>query len=185
MPDNGRRDGVYYAQADYAGIGRRLAILAVDGTMLLAMLLATIASYTLLTPDSLTGFHVHAAILIVAWFLYLAVLARTTRGTLGYSVTGVRPVNLHGETPSLGAMSYRSLFVALGPLNGAIDLLWVAGDRDRQALRDKLAGTYMVRRTAQPAGRGPIRHATMTALGYTFMVQEVGRVQGVAREPGP
>src|SRR5262245_41290289 len=142
------------------------------------MLLAAIVSHALLTPDSPASFHLHAAVFVLAAFLYLVVVARSTRGTLGYFIAGVRPVNLHGVTPSLGAMSYRCLFIALGPFNGVIDLLWLAGDRDRQTLRDKLAGTYMVRRTAEPAGRGPIRRAMLTALGYTLMVQEVGRDSG-------
>jgi uncharacterized RDD family membrane protein YckC len=171
----GVAEGVYFVRSDYAGVGRRLVILVIDGSLLLFVFLATMVSYHVLTPQSPTGFHAHVLGYILASFLYLAVVARSRLGTLGYLVTGVRVVNLCGHVPSLSAMAYRSLFAVLGPLNGLLDLVWLSGDPNRQSIRDKLAGTYIVRRSAQPAGRGRLRHVTLSLFGYTLMVSEVGR----------
>ena len=168
-------DGVYYTQKDYAGVGRRLVILTVDGMVTLALLAAVLVSFMYLTPNSRRGFQLHMLGFVCMAFLYLAVLARSTWGTLGYKLTGVRVVSLTGQVPKLGSMAYRTLFAVLGPLNGLLDIAWVAGDANRQSVRDKLAGTYIVRRSAVPAGRGRLRRATLSLFGYTLMVQEVGR----------
>ena len=172
---SGVSEGVYYSRTDYAGVGRRLVILSVDSAVLLVLLMAVLASYIVLTPDSESAFHLHSLAYLSMSFLYLAVVSRSRLGTVGYMLTGVRVVSLGGDVPSLGAMAYRSLFAVLGPLNALIDIMWVGGDPNRQSLRDKLAGTYIVRRSAQPAGRGRLRHVSISFLGYTFMVNEVGR----------
>ena len=129
----------------------------------------------LLTPHSRAGFNVHMLSYVLILFLYLAVLSRSRFGTLGYRVAGVRVVGLSGEAPTLGTMAYRSLFVVMGPLNGLIDLVWVVGDPCRQTLRDKIAGTYIVRRGAKPAGRGRVGRSTLSFLGYSLSVDEVRR----------
>jgi uncharacterized RDD family membrane protein YckC len=166
---------VYYARDDYAGVGRRLTILTIDAIVTVALLIAALLSFTILTPESRSSFHVHMMLFGCAAFLYLAVLARSEWGTLGYKLTGVRVVNLGGQVPTLGSMAYRSLFAVLGPLNGVLDLVWVAGDSNRQSMRDKLAGTYIVKRAAVPAGRGRMRRVAVSLLGYTLMVNEVSR----------
>jgi uncharacterized RDD family membrane protein YckC len=169
------KEGVYYALDDYAGVGRRLVILTIDGIITLALLAVTLASFLYLTPNSRRGFQLHMLVFVCVAFLYLAVLARSTWGTLGYKLMGVRIVSLTGQVPKLGSMAYRTLFAVLGPMNGLLDIAWLAGDANRQSVRDKLAGTYIVKQSAVPAGRGRLRRATLSVFGYTIMVQEVGQ----------
>jgi hypothetical protein len=72
-------------------------------------------------------------------------------------------------------MLFRTLFAVLGPLNALLDLIWLGGDNDRQALRDKLAGTYVIRRGAQPLGTGLQKHVMITFGYWSFLVREVSR----------
>jgi hypothetical protein len=65
--------------------------------------------------------------------------------------------------------------VFVGPLNFVLDLFWLTGDRDRQALRDKFAGTYVIRKDASPAGSGTVVMRTYMFWGMTFLFKEVRR----------
>ena len=168
-------DGVYYSRSDYAGVGRRLVILMIDGVVTLVFLVVLLLSFLSLAPDSRRALDLHLLAFVSATFMYLAVLARTEWGTLGYKLTGVRVVNLNGQVPTLGSMAYRTLFALLGPVNALMDIVWVGGDPNAQSVRDKLAGTYIVRRSAAPAGRARIRRVTLSVFGYILMVHEVGR----------
>ena len=168
-------EGVYYAVEDYASLSRRLVIMVVDATVLFVVLVCTLVSYLATAEGSRVAFRAYALAYVFLCFLYLAVLARSRVGTLGYALASVRVVNLVGERPSLAAMAYRALFGAMGPFNAVLDVLWLGGDTHRQALRDKLAGTYVVRRGAQPAGRGRQNRVVVSVFGYTFMVREVNR----------
>jgi uncharacterized RDD family membrane protein YckC len=108
-------------------------------------------------------------------YLYLAILGRSKLGTLGYALTSVEVVDLEGKQPSIACMTFRSLFAVLGPLNAILDLLWLGGDQNRQALRDKLAGTYVIRRGAEPEGRGVQKHVMISFLGWNLLVREVAK----------
>ena len=73
----------------------------------------------------------------------------------------------------MSSLTFRLMFGVLGPLNWMVDLLWLSGDPHRQALRDKLAGTYVVRKTAEPAGTGKIVRRYYEFFGYNFIFREV------------
>jgi hypothetical protein len=53
------------------------------------------------------------------------------------------------------------------------DLLWLTGDDYKQTLRDKFAGTVVIRKKAVPAGTGEIRLNRYQMLGYSFVFYEV------------
>ncbi len=110
---------------------------------------------------------------ILGWFAYFVLLKRSRYRTLGYVMAGARVVNLQGERPSILSLVGRLLFVAGGPANFLIDLLWISSDPSRQAIRDKFAHTYVVRKTATPEGSGRIVYRTYNMLGTTFLFQEV------------
>jgi hypothetical protein len=97
------------------------------------------------------------------------------RARLRYVVAGARIVNLRGEQPSILSLVGRLLFALAGPLNFVFDVLWLTGDGDRQAFRDKFASTYVVRRRATPAGVGKIVMRTYMFSGLTFLFKEVRR----------
>jgi len=102
-------------------------------------------------------------------------LKRSKFRTVGYVVAGAKIVNLKGERPSILSLFGRLLFAFVGPLNALIDLFWLTGDVDRQALRDKFASTYVVKRNAIPAGTGTIVFRTYMFWGMTFLFKEVKR----------
>ena len=170
-PDN-VETGVYYDPSAYAGLGRRLLILLTDmiGFILLMALMLFPFMYL---PESDVTAHAITISLIVLSLLYFAILKRTSIGTLGYIITGVRIVDLTGNKPSIGRMLFRTLFIVIGPLNLFLDLFWVGNDREKQSLRDKLAGTYVIRKKASILGRGKITFSTYTFFGYSFIFKEV------------
>jgi uncharacterized RDD family membrane protein YckC len=150
-------DGVYFAPADYAGLMRRTLSGAIDVAVLalawVAIALAVAWLYALRrTPASPTG----PAILLWLLFLYayIAVLKATPVGTLGYLITRTRIVDLRGRRPSLARTSLRALLLVGFPLHPVLDLIWLGGDSRRQKFADKAAGTYVVKRSAVPVGRG-------------------------------
>ncbi|HVE39275.1 MAG TPA: RDD family protein [Planctomycetota bacterium] len=161
--------GPYYAPDDYAGIFRRVVILVVDGLALgLSGLVALALSELLHTRAFVLGWLVFA-------YVYLAFLEATPIGTLGFLVTGVKVVTLKGERPSLLRMTFRLLLWILGPINFLIDLYWMTGDDFRQTLRDKCAGTLVIRKAAVPAGQGEITLKRYTLLSYCFVFYEIRR----------
>jgi uncharacterized RDD family membrane protein YckC len=114
-------------------------------------------------------------LLVLVWFGYFVLLKGSRYRTLGYVVAGTRIVNLGGDRAGYGNLTMRLLFVIGGPMNALFDIFWLTGDKDRQALRDKFAATYVVRQGAVPAGQGPIRVRTYTFWGMTFLFREVAR----------
>jgi uncharacterized RDD family membrane protein YckC len=92
--------------------------------------------------------------MFVIALMYFVILKRTSVGTLGYFLASARIVDLDGNRPSISRMTYRFLLSAFGPLSIVYDCLWLCNDQNKQTLRDKLAGTYVVDINAKPAGHG-------------------------------
>ncbi len=167
------RVGVYFEEKDYAGVGRRLFIDCVDTSA--AIVVSVLLTFLLLAvwPHE-ESFGVVLPIGWTAiWFSYFVVLKRSRFRTLGYILGGARIVNLQGERPSILSLLARLLFVVGGPANFLIDLFWIPSDPCRQAIRDKFAHTYVVRKDAVPAGSGTIVYRTYAMLGTTFLFREV------------
>jgi uncharacterized RDD family membrane protein YckC len=166
---NSGRTGVVYADGDYIGAVRRLVIEAVDtaaavtATALVIMLMALFTS-----PSAGVAFIASVAV----WFAYFVLLKRSRFRTLVYRVAGARIVNLQGESPSYASLTGRLLFAAAGPFNFLLDI-WISSDSCHQALRDKFAHTYVVRKLAVPSGTGPIVYASYTVFGGTLLFPEV------------
>jgi len=172
--------GVYFTREDYAGVWRRLLIDAVDFPLVVALsavLLAGFAAVGLRPGDSP---RLLLLVLASVWFGYFVLLKGSHYRTLGYVVARARIVNLKGDRPGFGSLTLRLIFVIGGPFNALFDVFWLTGDVDRQALRDKFASTYVVRKDALPAGSGPIRFRTCTFWGMTFLFKEVTRSSRVA-----
>jgi uncharacterized RDD family membrane protein YckC len=92
---------------------------------------------------------------VVAGNLYFAVLKGSRFRTPGYRIGKIKIVGLDGQAPTYSALSLRAAFGLFGPLNW-LDSIWLFNDTHRQALRDKFAGTYVVKIVTQPAGEGKI-----------------------------
>ncbi|HAH47201.1 RDD family protein [Gimesia sp.] len=163
-------EGVYFLPEDYIGFRRRLVIWLVD-LMVVCMLLALIkiVSVSLTDEQDMTSDFVGQ---FCAW-AYLTVLRPSRVRTVGYWVTGARIVNLQGTRPSVFRMTYRLLLNLYSPFNLLYDLLWVGVDQDRQSLTDRFAGTCVVRRKSQPAGRSEIHLVYYTALMFIYYYPRV------------
>ncbi len=164
----GPGEGVYYARGDYAGILRRLVIFVADSAIILGCGLAVLV---LLDP-TVTELAPPVAVLSVGLVMwgYLAVLKRSRFRTLGYRLADTKIVTLKGDRPSILRMTFRLLLWVVGPVNIFVDLFWVGNDDDSQTLRDRLAGTYVIRSNAEPIGRGRISFVSYYAyaLALTF-----------------
>jgi len=171
--------GVYFCSEDYASFPRRLAILAIDSFVLL-LIFTLLIMFSLLANaivfqeygERLSPWPFVLAFVAICWS-YLALIENTIFGTLGFLIVGVKIVNLRGDPPSILRMTLRLLLWSLGPFNLIYDLVWLAGDIHKQSLRDKIAGTFIVRRDALPAGNGPIKLARLMFMGWTFVFYEV------------
>ena len=58
-------------------------------------------------------------------------------------------ISIVGKRLSIWQMTLRFLILFFGPLNFFVDILWLTGEQNKQTLRDKMFGTYVVKRRAQ------------------------------------
>ncbi len=166
-------EGVYYANKDYASLTKRLIIAAIDIPILGICWVVMVVIWAMLTGEmeDLPLYFVYI------WFgvayFYLALLRVINLPTLGNLITRTKVVDLKGNTPSFFQMTLRFLMLTLGPLNFLLDLFWLGGDAYKQALRDKFAGTYVIKKDAQPLGRGVQQVVPYQFFGFSFLFREV------------
>jgi uncharacterized RDD family membrane protein YckC len=170
-------EGVYYPKEAYAGFLLRLMVELIDIVLASALCFLfaiglvvgpfRIEPFTPLFGDVLlTGW-------IFIWFAYFVPLKGSRLNTLGYRIGKIRIVNLQGNPPSLYSLTLRLMFAIIGPLNILLDLIWLTSDPNRQALRDKFAHTYVIKRDAQVAGRGKIVYQRFSIFGWNLLFPEV------------
>jgi uncharacterized RDD family membrane protein YckC len=121
---------------------------------------------------------------MVLCYLYLGPLKRSRWRTLGYQLTDLRIVDLHGHRPSLPRMTFRCVLLTLGAGFWLFDLLWILGNSDRRKFSDQFAGTYVVRARARPVGFGPIVATYYYFVTNCFVFGEVARAP-IDRRPLP
>jgi uncharacterized RDD family membrane protein YckC len=174
---SGSRDvAVYYRREDYAGFWRRVMVSTVDAVVALAGLLGLMLIGNAILPTS--GVALGFMTWLVLFYFYFVVCKRSRARTLGYRLGRVRLVSIHGDSPSSWRVTFRLLLALMGGysnLFGLIDWLWITGDDDRQALRDKLAHTYVIRASAKPLGVGPISYDIYHVLSWTLLFPGVRR----------
>ena len=167
-------DGVYYNSYDYAGFLRRIIIACTDILAFAVFwgILVILWLYTHPEDDFLppTGFW----IVLISAYLYLTIIKRSI-GTLGYLVTGVRVVDIHGNRPSIIRMTGRFMWLFILPYSLILDVLWLTGEESRQTLRDKTVGTYVIKRKAKPIGTGKCGIKVMSFMGLCLRLREVGK----------
>ena len=169
------RRGVLYESRDYLGFWKRVLISVLDVAVVVvsAVLLIAIAETVLgMDSEARNGLLVTAVFGAVAT-AYLIFLKRSTARTLGYRMFRARIVNLRGERPTVWQMFQRLGFMVFGPGNYVIDLAWIAQEGTKQALRDKWAGTYVVRAGAKPRAEGDIATPLHNLLGFSMFFDEV------------
>jgi len=181
MSDDEREMGVYYAPGDCLGLMRRLLIDAIDGCVLLFAWLAGLVVILMLGIHESLANRLYFVFVMGSAFLYLVALKRYGR-TLGYVAARAEVVTMQGKAPSVWALCVRAVFLCLGPMNALVDVAWLASDPNRQAIRDKFARTYVVRRGSVPVGEGAIRYVRLDMLGWQLLLPEVVRAGADAQK---
>ncbi|WP_339736293.1 RDD family protein [uncultured Gimesia sp.] len=168
--DRSLGEGVYFAPEDYIGFRRRIVIYVVDGAVLVGLMFAILFLTLFFFDDYSDDDPTDSVFWIWVFFiwLYLTVLKASRVRTVGYWITGARILTLRGTKPSVFRMTYRLLLSLYSPFNIFFDLMWVGVDQDRQSLTDRFAGTCVVRKKSQPAGRSEIHFAYYTALCFCY-----------------
>jgi len=166
-------NGLYFKHEDYAGFWRRLVIDLIDVFVVACICLTLAITLGAAFPSSESIGDATLATCTTIVLSYFVILKRSRMGTVGYRVGGVRIVGMNGQPPSWSSLILRLLFAALGPFNVLLDLGWLPGDYHRQALRDKFAHTYVVRRKAQPIGTGRVVYRNYEICGWNFMFREI------------
>jgi uncharacterized RDD family membrane protein YckC len=160
--------GVYFRREDYASFWRRLIVDFIDAATVGLVCTIAIIGLWAFVPGNLI-----LIVCVMIFFCHFVLLKRSKGGTLGYRMGGVRIVGLDGQRPGILALTIRMLFMVLGPINYLLDVVWLTSDEQRQALRDKFADTYVVRRGAEPVGSAKVVHRYYYILGYNFLFREV------------
>ena len=174
MKPNEEATGVYFLPADYLGFWKRLLIDTVDLFVIVLLWLIVMVGIAVGSADGQLRDRESGWLLLLGiGFVYLVVVKWLGWRTLGYLLCGARIVEFTGQPPGLFSLTLRFLFFAIGPINYLVDLIWVGGDRQGQALRDKLAHTYVVRAQAAPAGQGRFRYVTCDLMGCNVILKEV------------
>jgi hypothetical protein len=168
MSDVQAETGVYYRREDCLGVARRLLIDFVDlATMML------VSFFVVSRTANIQPRWIGPLCLLAVWLGYFVVLKATPLGTLGYLLGGAKVVDLRGERPSFGALAQRMFLGLAGGFTLIADIASMVADPGRRAIRDRVSGTYLVKKSAQPAGSGPIVVRTMTFMGVTVQAKEV------------
>ena len=168
--------GVTYRPSDYAGLLRRLVILAVDAAVLFGVGFFVLFVWFFFQSATSEPPGWLLAVWLALILLYLIFVERTTVGTLGHIVAGTQVVNLQGKRPSMVSMALRFSWVVLGPLAPLtllVSLLWLTGERHKQTLFDKVGGTYVIKKGAVPAGTGRQRMMIYDLMGLSLPMREV------------
>jgi uncharacterized RDD family membrane protein YckC len=127
-------------------------VLALLGVLLCLALGQPVPRLGELSPDLLLvalldGNTAGEALLLLGAIVSLlyVVLFHATRGqTPGKQLLGLRVVDIYGERPSLAKTLLRTFGYVLSVLPFSLGFLWIGFDREKRALHDWLAGTYVV-----------------------------------------
>lgn len=167
------KPGVYYDAGDSPSLFVRTLITLLDLIVAVVVGATTFLILRAVLPTDLIASPIGLALVLVPVWCYVIPLKTSRFGTLGYSLLHVRIVTLRNEKPSLLRMTFRGAVAVL--LNPLLDLISLSSDDNHQTIRDRLAGTYVVRRSAVPAGQGEIGRSRMFMANLAFAYREVKR----------
>jgi uncharacterized RDD family membrane protein YckC len=81
---------------------------------------------------------------IVVTMLYFFLFHAARGQTPGKQLLGLMVLTVYGERPGVGRCLLRTFGYLLSVLPFSLGLLWVGFDREKRALHDWVAGTYVV-----------------------------------------
>jgi len=170
-----KETGVYYPDVCYIKLSDRIKILIWDGLFLFIIYLGMLYLFSHIS-DTMDELYANCSYFMpLVTFCYLAFVKRTNFGGVGYWAIDAKLVDIKGGRPSIFKTVLRSLFLLFGPINLLIDYIWLYDDKNKQTIRDKIIGTYVVRKDAMPCGEGPIYYSKYFMFGWFFMFPEVKR----------
>jgi serine/threonine-protein kinase len=138
----------------FAGFGRRLLAFSIDGILLSTVYtvfamcpIVAVPNPTTEDEEILLGLLVCGTLLVfmlvVGW--YYVLLPAGSGQTLGKKIMGIKMIAIDGSPPGKGRCFLRLIGYVLSSLILYVGFLMALWDQERQALHDKLAGTYVVR----------------------------------------
>lgn len=173
MEKNNLGFGVFYKNSDYAGFFKRVAVVLIDFSFLLLFLLIVKWIVDSLPPRFLNSTAALIEITILFSFVYLTIIKASKLRTLGYNLMGVKIVDLKGQRPSFLKMAFRYLLLVVGPLSLIPDILWLISEKTKQTFRDKVSGTYVIKKDAEPTGTGTLQLKYYHITSLHIIVLEV------------
>ncbi len=142
------------AAFEYAGFWYRFLAYLIDSTVLnaiglvITLFLAIIAIAVGLSTESEYGFSFFNNTVFIANIAgiayYLTFWAKRSR-TLGHQALGIKIVTKEGKNISFGRALLRYFGYIVCALTLDIGFLWIAWDKKKQGLHDKIAGTYVIK----------------------------------------
>jgi uncharacterized RDD family membrane protein YckC len=137
-------------EVEYAGPGRRLAALLIDGILAAAVITCALLAWMTFTGES----YETGSLLIqrtVGGGSLLALVLKVTldawlQGTPGLRLMDCRLVDARsGQGIGLGRSVKRTLGLIVAVLPGLLGLLWILWNKRRQGWHDLLAGSVVIR----------------------------------------
>ncbi|MBF0197815.1 MAG: RDD family protein [Planctomycetes bacterium] len=168
--------GVYYDTDDYAGFFRRLIIICVD-----LFVFCSLISFGLILDevlyDSFESYYEEYCTFgaLILTYIYLTVIKISRFGTFGLALTNCKIVSIYGKKPSMYNMSFRFLFLFLGPVNLIIDLMWLTLNPEKRTVRDCYSQTYVIRKNSKHIGESPVHLCRIHVLGAMLMYPTVSK----------
>ena len=164
-------NAVYYGSDAYAPLSRRLSAFFVDlivtlllfSTVLVVGTLLVVPAHVRTMPPSeesraLVAKHAKPYRATMTWTglgvvaAYHILLRRTSAGTVGYRLTGIRLVDAYGLRPALPALLKRFLIAVPACMLLGWSYSKCRTYSKRQAFHDLCAGTWVIRKHKEPAG---------------------------------
>jgi uncharacterized RDD family membrane protein YckC len=102
-------------------------------------------------------------LLAIVGFLYFFLFQALRGQTPGQALIGIRVIDGYGEPPSFGRALVRTFAIAPSVLLLALGVLWIAFDREKRALHDRLADTYVI--IGEPIGARRVGSPTAVPVG--------------------
>ncbi len=165
--------GIYFNKKDYAGFWLRLGSWLVDSVVivLFVSLVWFLVYNTIDDPFIMLRVTFFSSLLFM--YFYLAIVKASRFGTVGYKIFSIKVVDLFGKKPNWHTMLLRFFLIFIGPFTFITDILWLTGESSKQTLRDKYAGTYVVKSNATPEGDGTLNNVSLHFMGWNLSLKEI------------
>lgn len=142
LPSSGQRT------LNYAGFWIRVAAYLIDGVVLYAVMFVLMIPFGVDFTDpsaiDMSSMAIFYVIIFVAWIAYfIGMESSSKQATLGKMAVGIKVGNENGERISVGTAAGRFFSKILSGLILYIGYMMAGWDKKKQALHDKIAGTYV------------------------------------------